>query len=68
MGSQTGKILDDAIAVLSIYSQDQLKQLKTAIESVSIQESQVVFPVIPIEMLQEANPAPDTSNYEVTEM
>ena len=66
VGRQTGKVLDDAIAVLSICSQDQLKQLKNAIESAPIQESQVVLPVIPIQVLQEANPTPPTLKYEET--
>ena len=53
VGRQTGKVLDDAIAVLSICSHDQLKQLKTAIQSAPVQE---------------ASPTPDTLKYEVTEI
>ena len=67
VGRQTGKVLDDAIAVLSICSQDQIKQLNTAIESTPIQESQVVLPVIPIEVLQEANSTPQTLKYKETD-
>ena len=44
VGRRTGAVIDDAIAVLSLCSQDQFKQLKNAVTPQGTRESQAVTP------------------------
>ena len=44
VGRHTGKVLDDATAVLSICSQEQITRLRGAISCEPIQELQVALP------------------------
>ena len=45
VGRQTGKVLDDRIAVLSICSQEQCSRLQGAISCEPIQEVQVALSI-----------------------
>ena len=65
VGRQTGKVLDDAIAVLSKCSREQLSRLQGAISREPIQELQVV---LPSQESQEEDPKKVTLPYEEDEV
>ena len=64
VGRQTYKVFDDAIAVLSICSPEQLSRLQGAISREPIQEVQVA---LPIQESQEEDPTRLTLPYKEEE-